>query len=243
MEKFYMSVDSFLFYRQYTYYHLLGHGEVLDSIQQTARRRAAPKFALLSLFFVFIGILMSVTQAEPFPKQNTYRFYLSLVSLFLLVAFFISPVFNRRKQAKNSAHYFQWPASFKGKILYYIVSDDGLYINLFNRENIDEMVFIPWDKVTRGGIQPMELRTFITGSRAALLRKVKRRVKEVQRRYPNQTFDPDIALTFEDREQITLYTETNRERIGGTLPMPKEWERSSEKDHFIRMVQQYIPIT
>jgi len=28
--KFYMSVDSFLFYRQYTYYHLLDQEQILD---------------------------------------------------------------------------------------------------------------------------------------------------------------------------------------------------------------------
>lgn len=37
--KFYMSADSFLFYRQYTYYHLLDQEQILDFMAKRLEER------------------------------------------------------------------------------------------------------------------------------------------------------------------------------------------------------------
>ncbi len=239
MEKFYCSAKEFYFNREFSNERSIGQGKLNEDLETIRQKSNGRAYNIVLVGIVTLIILFIVPRLGAFPFQTALRIGLALIFLMLLISFYVQLYKGRKAYTSYVDYYFNAPISLKENVLYYVITNKGLYINDYNREQLDEMILFPWDEIEKVEMDYVRLAYANGVNRNKAKSMFENTLRSIQKKHPG--FDLRAEHFYKDRFSLRLYSKT-RKGIPSSVAIPKEWRETGEETRFLEEMEKFVPV-
>lgn len=119
----------------------------------------------------------------------------------------------------------------------YDLSPEGIYLNIFNKNDKYDMILVPWENIEKCEVDYLSFPNVLGSERDILRRRMLKDFKEVKRVHNGFHYSTDIV--HREKTGIKLYLKNGRFDY---LPLPVTWKEIAEKKRFIDELEKYVSV-
>jgi len=231
--KFYCSAEDYYFTKLFSRVQLKsGINKRINSIRWNGIKKI-----LLIVASIVILAFLSMYFEDLISKENKIYSNISFSMLIITLVFsgiisvlLLGKEINYVRNSENNE-----PVNLKEKIMIYEITDNGIYFNEYNRNNRDEMILIPWEKVKKVVIGKL-IYPQPTLEKHPNYRKnmLEEEIKEIQKVHSD--FHCPVLLKHEDKLGMSLYFNSLYSEY---LAIPPGW---GSAESFIDEITKYVEV-
>lgn len=212
--------------------------KVIGKIQKNTKKlEFVLILTLLLVFTVIAGAILQIIPSSPFKHKMNVFFIILIVSLvvgaFLLWLWYVIQEGCIEKKAVVLP-------DAKEEVVLYKLTQDGVYINQYNRTNDEEMIFLDWKKVKNMRVRKMSLLSFYSKATKSNRKTSEKRIhgyfRTMEKKFGHFPYEP--KLKYDDVNAVYLL-HTNG-KFYSELPIPPSWHQNGVYDSFISDLKEHV---
>lgn len=239
MGKFYCSAKEFYFNREFSNDRSVGEGKLHEDLAEIQQKSNGRAYTIVLSGIVALILLFIIPRLGEFYLQDGLRIALGIILLGLIISFYVQLYKGRKAYRAYVDHYFNAPISLKDDVLYYIISEKGLYTNDYNREQLDEMTLFPWDEIEKIEMDYLRLAYASGVNRNKEKSMLESTLRSIQKKHPG--FDLKAEHIYKDRFSLRLYRKKYK-GIPSSIAIPKEWRETGVEARFLEEIETFVPV-
>lgn len=216
---------------------LLQERTLSEHRKNTKKLGIALTLVMILVFSIVIWAILQIIPASQF-KSNMNMLFITL-NLSLIIGAFLMWVWYAYRGLRIHKSTVTLPNAEKELILYQM-TEKGIYINLYNRPNKEEMIFLDWSKVKNMSVDYMHYLPFYIkptkSNKKQQERKLHRLFNNIKKKLDTFPYEPKFK--YDDVHAIYLL-HTN-EKYLNELPIPLSWYENGVYDQFIAELERYV---
>jgi len=235
--KFYCSANEFYFCRVFSS-HVSGSGELEDKLTELNKGGMKRTILLFLSAFPVVITLGITSNLSKFPLQTPINFVLMIIFLSLILSAFLNIRRANQEYRHFESRFINRPSTLNEEVMFYDVKPEGLYINLYNKSDGNDMILILWSEIEKGEVDYLRYPNpnrydEKSSSRIEMIKQF----KEVKKHHKDFRYTNN--LTHRDKTVVRLY---ESEYSHNDIPLPYSWEGTEEKNRFIEELRKHVPI-
>lgn len=223
-----------------TYTSLEGGKEPFKN-QLTATGIKALKAA--GILFILVTINGTII---PMITDDLIRGVVSFISgawcYYLLIATFIRLIRSAKNHIKMIEEFTDYPVYTNQETDLYILTDEGIYINLYWKKDLKDMHFISWEHIIHGYIKETRYLTYSPhyySNDESTSRTITQQFEEARLKSGYFKYEPQII----QNDYYSIYFTLKKSSVYSSIPIPPTWHGTDKFDEFINEFKKYRPIS
>lgn len=216
------------------------NGQTSGRIDETLKGTKKGFLRALTYFLLAGGIVVLSIPFKFLQVSKTVEVIISMVFLFALLFFALSGVVSAFRTAKELQYikeqHTNYPQTHHENPILYIVADQGLYYNFYNKTDKRDMRFIPWDDVKDMDVHSTRFYTdYKPKSKLSGRRLAKKEFEKIKGKAGA------LASTsyFSEKDNRSVFL-VRGNYLRTQLPIPESWELDGKMEGFTTSLQQHI---
>lgn len=216
----------------------LFHENLLEKLRKNTKKLHIAIMLIMILAFglVIWGILQMIPASQ--FKSNMNLVFI-IITISLVIGAFLMWLGYAYKYVRINKSAVLLPNA-EEEITLYKVTQDGIYLNLYNRTDKEQMIFLEWRKVKSMNIDNMRyLPRYINPAKSnnkQVEKELHRIFNNMKKKLDNFPYEPK----FKYDNVHSVYLLHRNEQYISQLPIPASWHENGIYDHFITELKPYV---
>ena len=195
---------------------------------------------MLVMILVFSIVTWGILQIIPASQfKSNMNLVFIILNLCLIIGAFLMWVWYGYREVRIRKSTVTLP-KIEEELILYKITENGIYINLYNRPNMEDMIFLDWSKVKNMSVDYMHyLPYYIKPTKS----NKKQQKKKLHRLFNNMKRKLDISSyepKFKYDDIRSFYLMHTNEKYLNELPIPPSWYENGVYDQFISELKRYV---
>lgn len=214
------------------------HERLLSDLRKNTKKlEIALILVLILVFSIVIWGILQIIPASQF-KSNMNQVFI-ILNPSLIIGAFLMWIWYVSQEARINKSAVTLP-NVEGELTLYRVTENGIYINLYNRSNMEEMIFLDWRKVKNMSVDHMRYLPFYikptNSNKKHQETNLHRLFNNMKNKLDNFPYEPKFK--YDDVHAVYLM-HTNGKYLN-ELPIPPSWYENGVYNQFIAELKLYI---